>query len=126
MIGILIGCLKEYYKKIFKEYIIREGENHYNFSITYDHIPRSNIMGKIKIDLISNKFLDNQNILYEFYFDNNSFRDIFKEKFDRDFPVRNIYFHEERSEATILLKIFDIDSIFAFLRSFGTFRLGFR
>jgi uncharacterized protein (UPF0333 family) len=59
MIKVLIGYSEKYYKKIFRKYIIRENKNHHNFSITYDHIPRSNIIEKIKINLTSNKFPDN-------------------------------------------------------------------
>jgi hypothetical protein len=59
MTEILIGYSGEYYKKIFKEYIIRENKNYYDFSAIYDHISRSNIIGKVEINLTSNKFPDN-------------------------------------------------------------------
>jgi hypothetical protein len=123
---ILIGYSEKHHKKIFRKYIIRENKNYYNFSIIYDHIPRNNIIGKVEIDLTSNRFSDNQNISREFYPDNNLLRDIFKRKSDRDFPVRNIYLHEKKSEATILLKNFNIDNVLIFLRSFGAFRLKLR
>jgi hypothetical protein len=59
MIEVLIGCSGEYYKKIFRKYMIREDENYYDFSIIYDYIPRNDMMGKVKINLTSNEFPDN-------------------------------------------------------------------